>query len=253
MKEFFAVFSAELLKAKRSLLLKVSLAIPAGIMLFEWIGALQRNTLGIQPGVNFWSAIAEHISRIWIFLLFPLLITLQTALIGETDYREGTWKVVCSQPVKRWMAVAAKQCLAVLAAFISLICLLLCLLLFGFSLSILKPEFQVSAYIPLAELGWFFLAPFVISILIISFQTWVSLNWGNFIVSCSTGITFTLVALFLFDHRFSRFFPWDFPGLGLYRLIDGKPVDDLLYLSLALCAGITLAANLWLSNKQVDR
>lgn len=252
MNDFFAVFSAELLKAKRSLLLKVSLAVPAGIMLFEWIGALQRNSLGIRPGVNFWSAISEHISRIWIFLLFPLLITLQTALIGELDYREGTWKVVCSQPKKRWMVVAAKQCLAVLAAFISLICLLLCLLLFGFSLGILKPEFQVNAYIPLAELGWFFFAPFVISLLVISFQTWVSLNWGNFIVSCSTGITLTLVALFLFDHEYSRFFPWSFPGLGLYRLIDGKPVNDLVYLSLALCAGVTLAANLWLSNKQVD-
>jgi Uncharacterized protein conserved in bacteria len=233
--------------------LKVSLAIPAGIMLFEWIGALQRNTLGIQPGVNFWSAIAEHISRIWIFLLFPLLITLQTALIGETDYREGTWKVVCSQPVKRWMAVAAKQCLAVLAAFISLICLLLCLLLFGFSLSILKPEFQVSAYIPLAELGWFFLAPFVISISNYFFPDLGQPELGQFHRLLFHRHHLHAGGAVLFDHRFSRFFPWDFPGLGLYRLIDGKPVDDLLYLSLALCAGITLAANLWLSNKQVDR
>ncbi len=62
-----------------------------------------------------------------------------------------------------------------------------------------------------------------------------------------------LVALFLFDHRYSKYFPWDFPGLGLYRLIDGKPVADLVYLSLALCVGISVAANLWLSRKEIDR
>ncbi len=253
MSAFASVFSAELLKAKRSLLLKVSLLIPAGVMLLELIDALQRNTLGIQPDVNFWSAISEHISRIWLFMLYPLLITLQTALIGEMDYRSGTWKVVCSQPKKRWIVIAAKQSLAAIVAFISLACLLVCLLLFGFCLSILKPEFQVNAYIPLADLGWFFLAPFLISLLLISMQTWINLNWGNFVVSCSSGVTFMLVALFLFDHEFSRYFPWDFPGLGLYRLIEGKPVAGLVYLSLALCAGFSLAANLWLSNKEVDR
>ena len=252
MRDFISVFSAELLKTKRSLLLKTSLLIPAGIMLIELIGALQRNTLGIAPGVNFWSAISESISRIWIFMLFPLLITLQTALIGETDFRNGTWKVVCSQPRRRWMLIAAKQCLAFFVAFVSLVSLVVSLLLFGLILSIFKPEFQVSASIPLAELGLFFFAPFVISLLIVSIQTCISLNWGNFIVSCSTGITFTLVALFLFDHRYSKYFPWDFPGLGLYRLIEGKPVADLVYLSLALSAGVSLVANLWLSRKEID-
>jgi hypothetical protein len=221
--------------------------------LIELVGALQRNTLGIQPGVNFWSAISEHISRIWIFMLLPLLITLQTALIGETDYRSGTWKVVCCQPRRRWTLIAAKQCLAFCIAFISLISLVASLLLFGLILSVLKPEFQVNADIPLMDLGWFFFAPFVISLLIVSIQTWISLNWGNFVVSCSTGITSMLVALFLFDHRFSKYFPWDFPGLGLYRLIDGKPVSDLICLSLALCAGISLVSNLFLSRREIDR
>lgn len=253
MRDFLAVFSAELLKAKRSLLVKTSLAVPAGLMMIEWIGALQRNTLGIQPGVNFWAAIAEHISRIWWFFLFPLTVTLQNALIGELDFRNGTWKVVCSQPKRRWQLIAAKQCLAVLIAFFSLACLFICLLLFGFSLSILKPEFQVDAVIPLQELAWFFTAPFIIALFIIAVQTWISLNWGNFIVSCSSGITLTLVALFLFDHESSKYFPWDMPGWGLYRLIEGEPLMDLVWLNLALCAGFSLAANLWLSRKEIDR
>ncbi len=158
MNDFASAFSAELLKTKRSLFLKTSLAIPAGIMLIELIGALQRNTLGIQPGVNFWSAISEHVSRIWIFMLLPLLITLQTALIGETDFRNSTWKVVGCQPRPRWALIAAKQCLAFSIAFISLVSLVASLFLFGMILSILKPEFQVNAYIPLVDLGWFFFA-----------------------------------------------------------------------------------------------
>ena len=65
------------------------------------------------------------------------------------------------------MLIAAKQCLAFCAAFVSLVrpgpsaCSL-----FGLILGIFKPEFHVSAHIPLAELGWFFFAPFVISLLI---------------------------------------------------------------------------------------
>jgi hypothetical protein len=251
MSEFLSVFSIELIKARRSLLLKVSLLIPAGIMLFELIGAIQRNTLGIMPGVNFWSAISEHLSRIWIFLLYPLLITLQTALIGEMDFRNNTWKVVYCQPKKRWMVIAAKQCLAFSVAFISLVCLFACLFPFGFTLRFLKPEFHVNTYIPMAELGWFFLAPFIISLSIIAVQTWISLNWGNFIVSCASGITFTLVALFMFEHRYAKYFLWDMPGLGLYRLIEGKPLADLIYLNLALCVGFSLAANLWLSRKEI--
>jgi hypothetical protein len=167
---------------------------------------------GIEAGVNFWPAIAEAFSRIWLFLLYPLLLTLQTALIGEMDFRYNTWKVAFSQPKKRWQVVARKQALAFLVAFIALVCLFACTLLFGLSLRYLKPEFHVDAFIPVAELAWFYLAPFIISLFIIAILTWVSLNWGNFIVSCSTGTICMLVALFLFDHKYSKFFPWICPG-----------------------------------------
>ena len=251
MHDFILVFRAEWRKLKRSLLLKVSILIPLGLVVLELAGALRRTSLGIEPGVNFWSAAAEYFSRTWLFLLYPLIITLQNALMGEVEYSNKTWKLIFSQPKMRWLVLAAKQCIAWIMAFISLASLFVGMLLFGGLLSVLKPAIHVDAYIPFAEIAWFYLAPFLISFFIISIQTWVSLNWGNFIVSCSTGIAFTLIALFLFEHEYSRYFPWDMPGLGLYRLLEGKPVQDMLLLNLLLAVGFSIISNLLLSHKEV--
>lgn len=250
MRTMLRVISSELIKLKRSLLLKVSVLIPAGFIIFEFIGALQRNTLGISPGVNFWSAITESISRTWFFLLSPLLFTLQTALIGELERVNDTWKVINSQPVGRFLVIVVKQIIAFIVACISLIVLLISLILVGLALKHLKPEFNVDAYIPIVEMARFLFIPTAISSLIIAFQTWVALNWGNFIVTSAVGITSTLIALFLFEHEYSMYFIWDFPGMGLYRLIEGKPVTDLLLLSLLLALLISLVANILLSRKE---
>jgi len=252
MHAFISAFRVEKLKLKHSLLLQVSILIPVGYIALELVGALQRQSLGIEAGVNFWSAITESFSRNWLFLLYPLLLTLQTALLGDMEYRNNTWQLIFCQPKKRSLILAAKQLMAVVIPFISLLCMFAGMLLFGFILKYLKPEFHVDNNIPFAEIGWTFLAPFLISIFVISIQTWISLNWGNFIVSCSTGITCMLVALFLFDHEYSRFFPWDMPGLGFYRLIHNEPVQGILLLNLAL-AGVTfLISNYCLSKKQID-
>ncbi len=254
MRQFFLVLKAECIKLKRSLLLKVSILIPLGFVVLGLIGALRYGISGIpgiKSGVNFWMAIAEQFSRTWLFLLYPLTITLQGALMGEMEYRNKTWKMIFSQPKRRWLILAVKHCIVVGVAFVSVICLFLGLLLFGGLLSVLKPSVNVDAYIPFAEIIWLFFAPFLISLFIISIQTWVSLNWGNFIVSSTTGVTCTLIAFFLFAHEYSRYFPWDMPGLGLYRLLDGEPVQDLLIINILLAVGFTFITNWLLSRKEV--
>ena len=251
MRAFIAVFRAELIKLRHSLLLRISILIPLGYVALRIISAYQRDIYTMATGANVWLDAADLFYRVWIFFVFPLLVTLQTALLGDMEYRNNTWQLVFSQPKKRRLVLLAKQLIALIVPFLSLLCLAAGMALFAILLKVLKPDFSMPAAIPLKEIGWMFLAPFFISSFNIAVQTWISLNWGNFVVSCSTGITVTLIALFLFDHDYSRYFPWDMPGLGFYRVLAGQPVTDLFLLTMILALLVSVLGNLSLSRKEI--
>ena len=201
--------------------------------------------------MDFWLASSEAFARNWFFLIYPLLITLQTALLGDIEYKNRTWKVIFTQPRNRGLNLAAKQFIALAVPFISTICMTMGIILSGIFLKIIKPEIHVIENIPIEKIGQIFLIPFLISWFCISIQIWVSLNWGNFVVSCSTGITFTLISIFLFEHEYSKYFPWDMPGLGLYKVLKNQPVHGILILNLALALIVLLLSNIHLSHKEI--
>ena len=109
MKHFFRAISAEYLKLKRSLALWLTLLTPGALVFIEAAGATQNQARLMRSGVNLWALMFEELFTIWVVLILLLFITLETALLGQLEHSNHTWKVIHVQPVSRWATLAAKQ------------------------------------------------------------------------------------------------------------------------------------------------
>ena len=100
--------SAEILKTKRTLAFWMTLVTPAVVcilqllMLLCWTGQY-----GAELG-DAWIASSQNTYALWAILALPLFITLETALLAQTEHSEKHWKHLFAQPIPRWAAYAAK-------------------------------------------------------------------------------------------------------------------------------------------------
>jgi hypothetical protein len=101
--------NAESLKIKRTLALWLALLTPAALVFLEVAAATQRQGNLLQADVNHWQYMFEHMLSIWVILILPLFITLETALLGQLEHGNHTWKLTHTQPIPRWATMAAKQ------------------------------------------------------------------------------------------------------------------------------------------------
>src|SRR5690348_12104946 len=99
MKEFQRVITAEVLKLKRTLALRLAVFAPLMIVLIVLGIYLQRGQQ--MAGPNPLTGFAQLILTIWTIILFPLYAALAAALLAALEYQSESWKHILALPVKR--------------------------------------------------------------------------------------------------------------------------------------------------------
>jgi lantibiotic transport system permease protein len=230
---------AETLKLKRTLAFGLIFLAPAAILLLQMAMYLDHaeyylNQNGLNPWVNFNQTMLVY----WSFMMLPLFVTLESALIGNLEHAHRNWKLLYVQPIPRWAIYAAKWVVNVALIALSMLILLGMMLLGGTILHAVYPEYLFEIGFPwlwtLKLLGLVFAA----ALLIISVHVWVSLRWASFVVACATGIVATVAAIFVFSSDYAIYYPWTVAGV----VATGTTGTDLATCLVVGVAGGVLAA-----------
>ena len=100
---------AETLKMKRTLALWLAIIAPLGMVGLQLIGALQRGEQYVRQFENVWVRFGQEMFVFFGFLIVPLFVALETALLGGLEHRSDQWKHLYALPLPRWTVYAAKQ------------------------------------------------------------------------------------------------------------------------------------------------
>ena len=109
---FFRTLNAETIKLKRTLALWVAVLAPLALCLLNlvvyWSRIDDLRRLEIEDPQNMWGNIVNQSFTLWLVLTLVAYISLETALLGNSEHGERTLKALFVQPVPRWMIYLAK-------------------------------------------------------------------------------------------------------------------------------------------------
>jgi hypothetical protein len=240
---------AEFLKLKRTLAFWLIFLAPAVILMLQMAMYFDHAEYYLnQDGLNPWNNFNQTMLIYWSFMMMPLFVTLESALVANLEHSRHNWKLLYVQPVPRWAVYAAKWLINVGLVVLSMLVLLGMMIIGGNWVHMVYPEYLFEMGFPwlwtLKQLALVFVA----SLLIISIHVWVSMRWSSFVVACATGIAATVAAVFAFGSDYAIYYPWTIPGM----LATGvTSTDRTICLLIGIAGGVIAAAiGMWNVTRQ---
>jgi hypothetical protein len=241
----FRVLHAEMLKMKRTIALKMVVLAPAVIVLPILFMASQApfSMLHRNGIANEWAMLERRILVPWVFLMMPLYITLEAALVAGLDHSENQWKSLLARPVPRWTLYVAKLMVVAAMTVASTLVLLGGILIDGAILPRVQSELIFGFPVPWATIFREGAEVMGLAFFALTIQHWVSLRWRSFSVAIGTGIVALVMGFFAASvgqqlGGWYQYFPWALPMLVIGR----RPQNIELALWISGAMGLVAAA-----------
>lgn len=232
----FRAISAELLKLKRTLAIKIAVVAPAVVLLLHFLVFHQRASFFAAQG-DMWLTVVKNVFMLWVILMLPLFVTLETALVGGIEHTSSNWKHLFAQPIPRGAIYAGKIIAGLCLTLLSTLILWAGTVAMGYILKVLKPQLHFASTPPWAFILQHYLMSFLAVWLIVAIQTWVSARWQSFSASIGFGMTATVIGFMLINsEKWGPIYPWT---LNVNFMSDkGNPA---MALSIGIIGGIIAA------------
>jgi len=215
--------SAELLKIKRTLALRLAILAPAAMVLLQVILFQQRQeSLLRQDSGEIWLTFGQQTLMFWTLLMLPLFITLETALVSALEHNNQQLKHLFALPVPRAAIYAAKWFVGMAVVALAMAALYVFIILGGQSLRLLAPGLGFENPVPWGIIAWRIAMAYLASWLIISIHLWIGMRWQSFVVACAAGIILTIAGTMIIQSDWGSFYPWALPGILINRLGKGS-------------------------------
>jgi hypothetical protein len=243
--------SAEALKLRGTLALWMSIVAPALVALVVVLQMLVGETRGEPlPPAEAWQRFAQGVLALWAFLMLPLFVTLEAALLAALEHGTQQWRHLLALPLPRgvhylgkWLALAALLLLAQAA-------ITLLIPLGGWVLMTFKPGMGLGGPPPwefMLRSGALMLAA---SALIVALHTWIALRWRSFAVACGVGMGATVMGFLIGQSaKFGPWYPWSLPVQAMASDPSRLPTE-IAYSALA--ALLVTAIGLWEFGRSED-
>lgn len=216
MNAYARALSAETLKLKGTLALWMCLIAPAVVALLYVLqitaSRLPPHAHSTPDPVQAWQVYTQSVLALWAFLMLPLFVTLEAALLAGLEHGERQWKHLLALPLPRSAHYFAK--FAALATLVALAFLAFLVLvpLGGLALMLVRPGFGIAGMPPWAFLFEGLAACYAASLLMLAIQCWVALRWSSFTVAVSVGMSATVMGFLIGQsERFGHWYPWSMP------------------------------------------
>jgi lantibiotic transport system permease protein len=200
---------AESLKLKKTLALWMCLIAPSvvvGLYVLQTIFGPQPKVL--PPPMIAWQEFSLSCFALWSFLMLPLFVTLESALLAGLEHNEKQWKHLLALPLPRSVHYLAKWVALESLVALAMLILLLLIPLGGGLLSALSyagiaglPDFGAMLLIALKI--------FLAASLMIALHCYIAIRWKSFTVAVSIGMSATVMGFLVGQSaKFGPFFPW---------------------------------------------
>lgn len=241
---FFRAVSAELVKLRGTLARRLCWLAPLVVVGLDTTMLLVRK-LGERPTPPpevAWLRFAQETFGLWTFLMLPLFITLQSALLAQLEHGERQWKHLLALPVPKGVHYAAKTVVLTAmtaAAFVSLGVLTL---LGGHFLAFAKPALGIAGPGPYGFLLQKGALVFLIATAMIALHTWIALRWSSFTVAVSAGMSATVIGFLVGQSEYRAYYPW---SMAL-QVLGQEPIEPLRPVAIALAVALgAFVLGLW--------
>ena len=189
-----------------------------------------------------WNRLSYGILALWSFLMLPLFVTLEAALLAQLEHATFQWRRWLALPLPRGVHYLAK--LGALAALLlaAQVVIVVLVPLGAGALMLFKPGFGLAGGPPWALLWGFAAKGFLAALLIVALHTWIALRWRSFAVACGVGMGATVTGFLVGQSpRFGVWYPWSLPVQTM-----GESADPWRIIGFALAGAVLVtAAGLW--------
>lgn len=238
---------AEQLKLRGTLALWMCLVAPAlvvGVYVLQIIFSTFPARLDPADGAKAWQAFMQATLVLWAFLMLPLLVTLQAALLAGLEHQGQQWKHLLALAPPRHVHYLAKLIALLAMLGLSQLAMFALVPLGGAVLMLAKPGFGLAGSPPWTTLGATLAAIFGATVLLAALHTWIAIRWRSFAVAVGIGMGATVMGFLVGQSaRFGPWYPWSLP---LQVLADDASVAPrVLAYSLAGGVAATLAGLAW--------
>ncbi len=233
---------AEALKLRGTLALWMCAVAPALVVAIYVLQVLARfqpdPARTPPPPAELWQLFGQSVLGLWAFLMLPLLVTLQAALLAGLEHGGQQWKHLLALPLPRGVHFLAKLLALAGLVLLSHLAMAALLPLGGLALATLAPGFGLSGPPPwawLAErLAWICAG----TALLVALHTWIALHWRSFAVAVGVGMGAT-VAGFLVGQsaKYGPWYPWSLPA----QVLASDPAVPPRVMAYSLLAGAVVA------------
>src|SRR5215472_11755673 len=241
MKDLYPALTAEGLKLKRTLALRLAIWCPTVIVLLVFGVYVGRSDKGGSPELL--TGFAQLTLTIWTIIVFPLFAALVAALIAAVEHQNDTWKHLLALPVDRSTIFVSKWIAGISLLLFSSLVLATGVVVTAEALQLIKPGWGSS----LRPSAMIFRGVFLSSCaawLVYSIQMWISLRWRSFLpglVVAVMGLALMFVAIPRGVALFGSLFPWSLPAM---TMSPHNPYHAIA-LGLGLCGGVLVGAVAW--------
>jgi len=216
--------SAESLKLRRTLALRLALALPAVPCALQLLNYLQRGETLLPEGVNPWAWLAQNVLIIWSVFLLPLFVALETSLLSGIEQASQGFKHLHALPVPRWSIQAAKLLTAFGLMGVATVCLWAYTLAAGGALRLLKPGLGFDQPIPWWQILLTALLAYAASWFMLAVHVFISLRWPGLVLNVGVALGALFVSFAVTNTSLWRVWPWSLPAvaqsLGSRQFLD---------------------------------
>lgn len=248
MTAYLRAFGAETLKLKRTLLIWTVFLAPAAVNLMLLL-MMNDNDLSFGGFENGWLNLQFAMDPLWAILMVPLLVALQTALLGQVEHSEKSWKHLYALPIPRQAIYLSKWVISNLLLLATSIVYVAGTIFVGlFMQYVMRSCTGLDVPLPLGEMLAHALNIYLMMVLVISIQLFIGIRWNNFLVPIGVGMVAAFANIFIAtsDKWYYSFFPWFLAGNTTF-----KPEYFAPSLLLSLVGGAAvLGFGLWQTERQ---
>lgn len=213
--------TAETLKLRRTLALRLAIVAPLALIALNGVVAYQRGPASFRGAENVWLQTMHEVFYFSSMIMLPLFVALQATLVADVEHSSAGWKHLYALPIPRWAVYAAKQIAVMALIGLSVGLLAVFTVPAGLVLQALKPEMGFEPRVPWGQLLTYAGGVFLSSWLMLALHTWIGVRWPGFVLPLGVGILATFLALVVGGTDFARVYPWSLPQVIAEALSGG--------------------------------
>jgi hypothetical protein len=243
LRSFARALSAESLKLRRTLALRMSLITPAVVVALCVVQlGVTEVKVGQGDAESAWRAFAGASFALWAFLMMPLFVTLEAALLAGIEHNDRQWKHLLALPVPRSAHYLAKWAALTGLLFGTALVFVGLIAVGGWTLMYIRPETGLGGWPP-----WWWLLQrctgmVMAALFMAAIQLWVAVRWSSFTIAVAVGMSATVAGFLAGQSRFGHWYPWSMPVELFVR--NGQHAAFAITASV-LGAAAVLAFSLW--------